>query len=164
MAIMRTLSSLSMSAQTPPPSPIPTGKGSRSAADPIFSDHLEKSLKIPELSLPEHVHLSVPAEVHLDDLVSRERGSMKRLLRSAAEFGVFRISGHGVSTAELRRTLVDAGEIFRISGDGESANCCGNEGCNEILWRRFEEALGGRAREVIGAGKYWRFRYKTRKP
>ncbi|KAK9290542.1 hypothetical protein L1049_008712 [Liquidambar formosana] len=96
---MRTRSQLA--SITPPPSPIPTGKGLRSAAvdDEILSEYLQKSLQIPDLTLPKSsfsasVHRLVPTEIDYRSIVSRERDSIDLLLRSAAEVGVFLIIGH----------------------------------------------------------------------
>ncbi|KAL6987972.1 hypothetical protein U1Q18_013718 [Sarracenia purpurea var. burkii] len=157
MAIPRARRDLSSGTQEPPPSPIPTGKGSRSAADSIFSAHLNRSLKIPELSLPDYVHRSVPADIDRRSLLSREGDSVKRVLRSAAEFGVFRISGHGICVDELRSTLVGADTVFGISDDGETECCRDSGGCDEFAWLHSEEGVAERAQKVIGAEKYRSF-------
>ncbi|XP_057487975.1 uncharacterized protein LOC130774005 [Actinidia eriantha] len=160
MAITRTTSRLTSSSQAPLPSPIPTGRGSRSAADSIFSDYLNRSLKIPHLSLPENVHRSAPAEIDLRSLSSREGDSVKRLLRSAVEFGAFRISRHGISVEELRSTFTEADSVFRISDDGRREYCLDYGGCEEFVWWCFDEAVAERAREVIGTQKYRTFSQK----
>ncbi|KAL7248682.1 hypothetical protein ACSBR2_003432 [Camellia fascicularis] len=155
MSIMRSRSRLSSSSsQAPPPSPIPTGKGSRCAADSIFSNYLNRSLKIPQLSLPDYVHRSVPAHIDLHSLLSKDTGSVNRLLRSAADFGVFRISGHGIRVDELRSALAEADLIFQISDHGRSGYCRHYGGCEEFVWRRFEKTVTEQARNEIGAEKY----------
>jgi len=98
----------------PLPSPIPTGRGMRSAASETFSQFLEKSLQLPELTLP-GTHLPpAPAEI---DLRSLPHGSADLMLRSAREFGAFRIRCHGISGGELQ-TMADAAErVFQKSGN-----------------------------------------------
>lgn len=156
MAIMRSRSQLTSPFSAPPPSPIPTGRGSRSAADPIFSEKLSRSLKIPNLSLPEYVHRSVPADIDRQSLVSRETNPVKSVLRSTAEFGVFRISRHGICVEELRSILRESDAVFRIMDDGRGDYCRGYGGCAEIVWRLFEKAVVEQGRKVIGAEKYRR--------
>ncbi|KAJ6739689.1 2-OXOGLUTARATE (2OG) AND FE(II)-DEPENDENT OXYGENASE SUPERFAMILY PROTEIN [Salix koriyanagi] len=51
MSITRSTGGLNLPA-VPPPSPIPTGRGTRSAANEILIDYLEKSLNVPDLTLP----------------------------------------------------------------------------------------------------------------
>ncbi|XP_057467767.1 uncharacterized protein LOC130757123 [Actinidia eriantha] len=160
MAIVRTTSRLTSSSQAPFPPPIPTGRGSRSAADSIFSDYLNRSLKIPDLSLPEAVHRSVPAEIDRRSLSSREGDSVKRLLRSVVEFGAFRISGHGIRVDELRSAYAVSDSVFRISDDRRRKYCLYYGGREEFVWRCFDEAVAEHAREVIGAQKYRTFNQK----
>lgn len=158
MAIMRTRSLLTSPSEAPPPSPIPTGKGLRSAANSIFSENLSRSLKIPKLSLPEYVHRSVPADIDRESLASREPDSVKRILRCAAEFGVFRISRHGICVEGLRSALGESDAVFRIP-DCKNKDCRQDYGGREeFVWRRFEKAVEEQARKVIGAGKYRRLR------
>ncbi|XP_077236927.1 2-oxoglutarate (2OG) and Fe(II)-dependent oxygenase superfamily protein [Tasmannia lanceolata] len=121
MAILRTQSHLLSSA--PPPSPIATGKGSRSAAidDRILSEFLEKSLKVPDLNLPESYFPAkdpnrIPAEIDLASLLSRDEITIRRLLISAIDLGVFQIIGHGISAEELRLVMEEANE-FRIRAE-----------------------------------------------
>ncbi|PON44666.1 Isopenicillin N synthase-like [Parasponia andersonii] len=122
MAIVRTRSPLAN--RTPPPSPIPTGKGSRSASNEPFARFLNDSLRVPELALPlphspgANDRRRVPPEVDLRSLVSSEAGdSVDRILTWAKEFGVLRISGHGISVDELRSLVI--GVAAWDSGDSE---------------------------------------------
>ena len=90
----------------PPPSPIPTGKGSRTASNEPFARFLDRSLRVPALSLPGTSPRShdchVPAKADLRSLLSAEGdGSLERVLGSGRDFGVFRVTGHGVSAVEL---------------------------------------------------------------
>lgn len=97
----------------PLPPPIPTGRGSRSAADEIFTRYLEASLRIPELTLagPQHP-CRAPDVIDLEQLMLRDGASVHKLVRSAREFGAFQIRGHGVSD-EVSRSL--AREAERVS-------------------------------------------------
>ncbi|ONI03921.1 hypothetical protein PRUPE_6G291400 [Prunus persica] len=131
MAIMRGRSRLTSGA--PPPSPIPTAKGSRSASNENFTQFLDKCLQIPDLAWPPqlHPHFSgtrhpVPAEV---DLRSLSSDAIARLLVSARESGAFRITNHGISAEELGSVVREAESVF------------GNDG---NLTRRFIERTGNR--------------------
>jgi hypothetical protein len=96
----------------PLPSPIPTARGSRSAADEIFSQFLEKQLQLPELILPE-IHIQpAPAEIDLRFLPYASAGL---LLRSAKEFGAFRIRCHGISNYELEAITEEVECVFKDS-------------------------------------------------
>ncbi|MCD9561562.1 hypothetical protein HAX54_020844 [Datura stramonium] len=103
---------LSSSYAAPPPSPIPTGKGSRSAVNSILGEYIDQSVNVPHLNLP---HRWMPYEIHYQSLLQRENDAMSRLLISAAEFGVVRIIGHGISSDELRIMLIKNEWLFRLS-------------------------------------------------
>ncbi|XP_021828607.1 uncharacterized protein LOC110769014 [Prunus avium] len=131
MAIMRGRSRLTSGA--PPPSPIPTAKGSRSASNENFTQFLDKCLQIPDLAWPPqlHPHFSgtrypVPVDV---DLRSLSSDAIARLLVSARESGAFRIANHGISAEELGSVVREAESVF------------GNDG---NLSRRFVERTGNR--------------------
>ncbi|XP_058739824.1 uncharacterized protein LOC131612025 isoform X2 [Vicia villosa] len=96
--------------QIPLPSPIPTGRGSRSAANEIFSKFLEKKLHLPELTLPELHQPPAPAEI---DLWSLPLASASLLQRSAKEFGAFRIRSHGISSYDLETIAKEAEVVFK---------------------------------------------------
>lgn len=99
--------------QIPLPSPIPTGRGSRSAANEIFSKFLEKKLQklhLPELTLPELHQPPAPAEI---DLWSLPLASAPLLQRSAKEFGAFRIRSHGISSYDLETIAKEAEVVFK---------------------------------------------------
>ncbi|KAF7845215.1 putative downstream target of AGL15-4 protein [Senna tora] len=109
--------------QVPPPSPIPKATGSRSAANDRFTEFLDKSLHCPELTLPEShfpamAHTLVPAEI---DYRSLSSPAINRLVRSAKEFGAFRISGHGISAQELGRVEEEAERVM-VRAAGSNAN------------------------------------------
>ncbi|XP_014497340.1 uncharacterized protein LOC106758857 isoform X1 [Vigna radiata var. radiata] len=94
----------------PLPSPIPTGRGMRSAASEIFSQFLEKSLHLPELTLPVTHLPPAPAEI---DFRSLPLASSDLMLRSAREFGAFRIRCHGISGVELQTMADEAESVFQ---------------------------------------------------
>ncbi|EXB42367.1 hypothetical protein L484_021959 [Morus notabilis] len=119
----------------PPPSPIPTGRGSRSASNEPFDQFLDGSLHVPALSLPETsaIRRSVPAEIDLQSLVSGDEDSVDRIVRSAKNFGVFRIVGHGISVADLR-SLIGGGERVLGQSERESAGEVRRVFRERILW------------------------------
>ncbi|MED6110016.1 hypothetical protein PIB30_038914 [Stylosanthes scabra] len=108
----------------PPPSPIPTANGSRSAANAIFSEFLEKTLQLPELILPEPHFPPAPAEI---DLRSLPMASADLVLRSAREFGAFRIRCHGIPANDLGTVVDEAEQIFQDSRNAvlERVGCGG---------------------------------------
>ncbi|XP_047335447.1 uncharacterized protein LOC124938971 [Impatiens glandulifera] len=145
----------------PPPSPIPTARGSRSASNTLFTDYLNRTLKIPDLSFPDYLHRSLPLAVDRQSIISQNHDSIKLLLRSAAEFGIFRVSGHGISTEELRSVLHDADDIFLIPDARRNRKCYLSHGSSdEFLWPRFENAA---AKKIIGSSKYRTFSLKINK-
>ena len=92
----------------------PTGKGSRSAANEILSKHLEKSLNIPNLSLPEpidpllndHVkNINIPEEIEYPMLELGDYQTIDRLLHYAREFGAFMIIDHGIFHEDSLQSL-----------------------------------------------------------
>ncbi|XP_030466717.2 uncharacterized protein LOC115685752 [Syzygium oleosum] len=104
------------SVAAPLPSPIPTARGSRSAADEIFSRYLEASLRVPELAMPrpQHPPRRAPEVIDLESLVLRDGASVHRLMRSAREFGAFRIRGHGVSDEASRLLVREAERVSEV--------------------------------------------------
>ncbi|KAJ8753878.1 hypothetical protein K2173_000132 [Erythroxylum novogranatense] len=116
MSLDRLPSEISLSA--PCPSPIPTGKGSRSAADDVFSVFLNSSLNVPDLTLPEPLSArhQPPADVALPSLESPDDGeSVDRVLRSTGELGVFKITCDGRFAEVPERLELD--RVFRLLED-----------------------------------------------
>lgn len=114
--LLRSGSELHLTA--PPPSPIPTGKGSRCAANEILCDYLGKSLNVPELSLPDpqlplndEAH-QIPAEIDYRSLELNDCETIDRLLRSAREFGAFMITCHEICAEELQSLANEADRVF----------------------------------------------------
>ncbi|OMO62575.1 hypothetical protein CCACVL1_22744 [Corchorus capsularis] len=116
MAIRRSMTQLNI--KVPPPSPIPTATGSRSAANESLSRYLEKRLQVPDLlMLPESQdrHLqeqsSPPGdEIEFHSLVLRDSSAVERMLRSAREVGAFRIWCGGIMSKEEMKALVKEAE------------------------------------------------------
>lgn len=171
MALMRTRSQLNVSSLTPPPpppSPIPRARGSRCAANDILTEIIERSVQVPELTLPESHsggescgsrHL-IPAEIDFRLLTSRREGSVDRLVRSAREFGAFRVSYHGISGEELRSLVRESGRVFGVlegRDTGFHRSVVGNR--DEIVWVRSWKERMEWAREYIGPERYRCFRY-----
>ncbi|XP_047259726.1 uncharacterized protein LOC124892488 [Capsicum annuum] len=141
---------LSSSYLAPPPSPIPTGKGSRSAADSILGEYIDLSVNVPHLTLPQTTHHWVPDEIHCQSLLQRENDAMVRLLSSAAEFGVVRIIGHGISGKELRALLIKNEWVFRLSENYASFD--------KFLWDWSDNAMVQTAKVAIGDEAFLSFR------
>lgn len=134
-------------ATVPPPSPIPTGKGSRSAANPALSQHLAtRPVEIPELSLPEYIQpqRSVPPDIDLGSLVNRETNAVNRVLKSATVLGVIRITGHGVPVHEVRTQLTESWFT----------------GSEELVWKPLRKGAVEPAWEIIKREKWRSFRQK----
>ncbi|KAL3531609.1 hypothetical protein ACH5RR_005130 [Cinchona calisaya] len=128
------------------PSPIPTGKGIRSAADAgsTFSKHIDKSKQsVPELLLPQHLLRPIlGAELDYRSLLSGEKDSVNRLLRSAAQFGFFQITtGHGISGEEFKSTLVEYDCVFKQL----------TRGCyyDELVWCPSDKSLAEMAKTIF---------------
>ncbi|KAE8694929.1 AF4/FMR2 family member 1 [Hibiscus syriacus] len=162
MAVMRSMSKLNIKA--PPPSPIPTATGSRSAANEILTDFLEKSLHIPDLTLPETQALrqhGLSDKIDFQSLVSRERDSLERFMKSARKFGAVVIWRHGIETEELRETTKEAAKVFEVLEErdtGLDRNSGGKR--DEIVWVGCKEERMEWARQYIGAHLYSSFSEK----
>lgn len=137
MSIVRnrkSFSSPSLQALIPPP--IPTGKGSRSAANPAFSKYIDETKEIPELILPDYFHRSDPEEINYYELILQgDEDSVNRLLRSAADYGFFQLSGHGIISSfseeeELKSTLLENQWVFQLLGKSKW-HCSNHE---EVVW------------------------------
>ncbi|XP_020522491.1 uncharacterized protein LOC18433560 [Amborella trichopoda] len=114
----------------PPPSPIATGKGTRSAAinDEIFTEYLERSLKIPHLQLPES-HFSdqtsrrIPAIISLPSLISRDPSSINRLLSSLKDFGCFELADHALLGDDFSPLNENLDNLFGALDDKKKTIC-----------------------------------------
>ncbi|XP_010922721.1 uncharacterized protein [Elaeis guineensis] len=131
--------------RAPPPTPVATGKGSRSAAvdDWVLSEYLDRSLKVPNLTLPESCFpmrspVKDPPEVDLPALLGGEESAVRRVLAAVVEIGAFRIGGRDkVAAAEEVRAAIEAGgAVFGVPG--ELGRCLGRrDGIGEeFYWMR----------------------------
>ncbi|XP_010253121.1 PREDICTED: uncharacterized protein LOC104594514 isoform X2 [Nelumbo nucifera] len=170
MAILRTRHRLISSA--PPPSPIATAKGLRSAAvdDKVLSEYLERTLQIPDLTLPEfcfpeNARSWIPSRVDLRSLISKDEDSIRQVLGSAAEFGTFLIIGHGISADELQSMLLEAKCAPEIPAEKRriiNRNLNGRgEVHEELFWFCAGEGKKETLREEIGPDRYRRFSKNT---
>ncbi|KAK3007166.1 hypothetical protein RJ639_016558 [Escallonia herrerae] len=147
MAITSTQTRSRSSAPVEPPSPIPTGKGSRSAANSIFSNYVDESKRIPELTLPGYGHRSVLPDIDYKSLVSRDPDYVDLLLRSVLQFGAFRINGHGISGEELR---LEAESLLGVS----SENRLRYGDHKELLLCSLDNDMAASVKDMIGAENY----------
>ncbi|XP_028768291.1 uncharacterized protein LOC114725893, partial [Neltuma alba] len=110
----------------PPPSPVPTAKGSRNAANEPLRHYLDNTIQdLPELTLPDaHMPAAMrnPALPAVIDYQKLKGGTMDTVLRrSAKAFGAFGICGHGISGQDLRFMVNEARRLFEDS-DAHSHN------------------------------------------
>lgn len=139
------------SSVAPPPSPIPTGRGSRSAVDSILGEYIDQSIHVPHLTLPKNTHRWVPDEIYYPSLLLRENDAMNRLLSSAAEFGVVRIIGHGISGEELRTMLTGNEWLFGLSSE-KYANY------DKFVWDWSDNTMEQMAKVAMGEQNFLFFR------
>ncbi|KAL6146309.1 hypothetical protein ACLB2K_056990 [Fragaria x ananassa] len=136
MAVMHHRNRLETAA--PPPSPIPTAKGSRSAASETFTQFLDNCLKIPELiALPPSRLPSINSRQIADvDFRSLSADSIASLLVSAKQFSAFRIIGHGITADELSSVVQEAESVFG-NADHPSRGFVESVGSREVIaWVR----------------------------
>ncbi|XP_050383542.1 uncharacterized protein LOC126800258 [Argentina anserina] len=121
-----------------PPSPIPTAKGSRSAASETFSQFLDNCLKIPELiALPPSRLPSIgPRQIADVDFRSLSADSIASLLVSAKQLGAFRIIGHGITADQVSSVVQEAESVFG-NADRQSRHFIERVGSHEVIaWVR----------------------------
>ncbi|KAG1338136.1 hypothetical protein COCNU_04G004420 [Cocos nucifera] len=112
--------------RAPPPTPVATGKGSRSAAvdDWVLAEYLDRSLKVPDLTLPEsrfptRSPFKDPPEVDLPAILGGEESAVRRVLAAVVEIGAFRIGGGGkvVAAEDVRAAIEAGGGVFGVPGE-----------------------------------------------
>ncbi|KAJ6806490.1 uncharacterized protein M6B38_370920 [Iris pallida] len=127
--------------RAPPPTPIATGRGLRSAAanDRVLTEFLDSSLRVPDLTLlPPKSPFKV---INLPSLVAGDAASVRRMMASAAEAGAFLIAGWDPQRAdEVRSAAAAARGVFEIE-EGRRRRWFGRG--NEFYW----------GRDVVGAEK-----------
>ncbi|KAF0923666.1 hypothetical protein E2562_006646 [Oryza meyeriana var. granulata] len=103
-----------------PPTPIRTARGERSAAadELVFSEFLEASLRVPDLTLPRNKRsFRYPAPLPNPDVLARallsgEPDAVRTAAGAAAESGAFRLGG-AVEADEVRAAVEAAEPVFR---------------------------------------------------
>ncbi|PWA41079.1 2-oxoglutarate (2OG) and Fe(II)-dependent oxygenase superfamily protein [Artemisia annua] len=156
MALARIKNRLSStSSPAPPPSPmLTTARGNRS--DPAFSTYLEKMKHMPDLNLPEYVNRSVIADVEYRLIKMKDKNSISEMIRSATKYGIFRISGHGISTEELQQAFTEAEFCFGLLADRWSRD--GDR--EEFQWSRSAIVIAERRRDVAREERFRKFSQK----
>ncbi|KAF9684842.1 hypothetical protein SADUNF_Sadunf04G0160600 [Salix dunnii] len=163
MSITRSTGGLNLPA--PPPSPIPTGRGTRSAANEILIDYLEKSLNVPDLTLPGpyiplNKHQIIPAEISYRLLKSRDYETQDRLLKSVKESGAFKVLDHGISDEELGFLVKEADLVFRVLEPTNVGFRRNHQ--QEIVWVLSGNERMSLAGEFAGAERFRDFRLQPR--
>ncbi|KAI3525769.1 hypothetical protein L1887_04839 [Cichorium endivia] len=156
MALARIKSRLSTSTSpAPPPSPAPnSARGNRT--EPAFSNYLDKMKNMPDLNLPDYVNRSVIADVEYRLIKNKDRNSISEMMRSAKKYGVFRISGHGISAEELQQAFTEAEFCFGLLADRWSRD--GDR--EEFQWSRSAIASAERRRDVAREERFRKFSQK----
>ncbi|GAB4833185.1 hypothetical protein Ancab_031429 [Ancistrocladus abbreviatus] len=159
----------------PPPSPVPTAKGARSAAagETSLNEFFSKNNQIPYLRLLEphvasttHRRKNLPEQIDFRLLASRVGNSIDRLLKSVRDYGVVRISGHGISRLELASVKAEVELFFRKLDERKTkfqrsfVESIGNK--EEFVWFRSDKAMMLWAPEVMGSDRYSDFSYKMK--
>lgn len=149
--------------RAPPPSP---AAGSRSSSeDDEFGGFLTRSLRVPELFLPDRILGRGcapwnPPELDFRSLISTS-GGPEAEVRAAAAAGCFQIVNHGIAKEVIEGVEVLAGEAFRLPLEKRRAVT----GSREVTWGFGEDEeekemlwwKGGRGEELAGI---WPRRYK----
>nr|XP_043611540.1 uncharacterized protein LOC122583177 [Erigeron canadensis] len=157
MALSRIKNRLSSStAPAPPPSPMQNSARAGNRNEQAFSTYLDKMKHMPDLNLPEYVNRSMIADVDYRLIKSKDRNSISEVMRSAIKYGVFRISGHGISTEELHQAFTEADFCF-----GLLANQWSRDGDREeFQWSRSALSMAERRREVAREDRFVKFSQK----
>lgn len=111
---------------------------------------------MPDLNLPEYVNRSMIADVEYRLIKSKDKNSISEMMRSASKYGVFRISGHGISTEELQQTFTEADFCFGLLADRWSRD--GDR--EEFQWSRSAVAVAERRRDVAREERFGKFSQK----
>ncbi|XP_065852502.1 uncharacterized protein [Euphorbia lathyris] len=137
----------------PPPSPIPTAKGSRSAANDSLSSYLDNSLNIPDLSLPQPPPQprlpirSIPLQIDYYSLENGDYATVELLLRSAREFGAFRIACRGIFVDDLLTFANESDRVFNT--DIGNQGSFDQDGKDQIIWS-LSSGMGGMKKRLMG--------------
>lgn len=123
--------------RAPPPSPIATGRGIKSAGvnNEILAEFLEQSLRIPDLTLPEPLlrtdipHQDLPAFdlLSLRSADTKNGAAVRRLVQSATEFGCFQLINHGIPSELIVRAEKECDRLFELPLQKKQIVCRSDE-------------------------------------
>lgn len=150
MAIARIRSRLSSASPAQPPSPMPNPR----ISNPPFNNYVDKLKNIPEFDIPDDITRPQIAEVEYRLIKSKDKKAIQLMLESATKYGVFRVSGHGISPEELQAAFTEAEFCFgllaeRWSRDGDR---------EEFAWSRSAMTAAERRKEVRSDDQFHKFR------
>ncbi|XP_076911038.1 uncharacterized protein LOC143568889, partial [Bidens hawaiensis] len=111
---------------------------------------------IPEFDMPEYMNRPPIAEVEYRLIKSKDKSSIQKMIDSAVKFGMFQLTGHGISPEELNVAFTEAEFCFgllaeRWSRDGDR---------EEFAWSRSAMTAVERRKEVNNDDQYLMFRQK----
>ncbi|KAI7727665.1 hypothetical protein M8C21_001121, partial [Ambrosia artemisiifolia] len=123
--------------RAPPPSPVASGRRSSVANDEILSEFLNRSLRVPDLILPDRVFPRQNSKIqnlpklnfkHLNDAPElSETHCVSQLIEVIAQTGCFELVNHGIS-GELLTSVVRSGAgVFRLSQEKKAVVCRSGE-------------------------------------
>nr|XP_043622979.1 uncharacterized protein LOC122594608 [Erigeron canadensis] len=150
MALARIRSRLT-SSPAQPPSPMPNSR-----AQPPFNSYVDKLKNIPEFDLPDDMNRPPIADVEYKLIKSKDKHSIHQMLDSAVKFGIFKVSGHGISPEELQMAFTEAEFCFGLLADRWSRD--GDR--EEFAWSRSAMAIAERRRDVKNEAQFQQFRNK----
>ncbi|XP_076899217.1 uncharacterized protein LOC143553027 [Bidens hawaiensis] len=156
MALVRINNRLTSSTVTtaPPPSPVPNSAKS-ARGDQAFGSYLDKMKHMPD-NLPDYVNRSMIADVEYRLIKIQDKNSISEMKRSAKKYGVFRISGHRISTEELQQAFSEAEFCFGLLADRWSRD--GDR--EEFQWSRSGLAAAERRCDVAREERFRKFSQK----
>ncbi|KAK9054880.1 hypothetical protein SSX86_025959 [Deinandra increscens subsp. villosa] len=151
MALAPIRGRLTSSSQAQPSSPMPNSRIS-SRSDPP----LDKLKNIPEFDLPGDTNRSMIADVEYRLIKSKDKNSIQKMMDSAVKFGVFQLSGHGISAEELNAAFTEAEFCFGLLADRWSRD--GDR--EEFAWSRSAMEAAERRKHVKNEAQFHTFRQK----
>lgn len=115
-----------IAARAPPPTPIATGKGLRSAAvnDRVLTQYLESALRVPDLTLPQPRPSKSPIPKTLAEIAK-----VSSLVTASDDDGFFSIGEMMAAAREMGAFWIDAGDFV---GREEMVNLIGAG--VEVVW------------------------------
>ncbi|KAL1816830.1 hypothetical protein ACET3Z_019404 [Daucus carota] len=128
----------------PPPSPLIASRSTSGVvedSDDSFTNNIPENPFADEnfLKLPEDIQCLFMPGIDFNLLLSRDKYSIGCLLRSASDFGMFRISNHGILAEDLESTLEDSLRVFESSSVFLHRV---DDHRQEFVWRPSMQALG----------------------